>query len=322
MKPQTTIFGYWPSLSILFLLVLALPVTPANAGGSEKFCSNTTSKAFKACRLESREDFNIGQAKCLNVLDQAARGVCETLADEAFLDNRESCREVKQARQEICAMLGEARYDPRIDPALFVDPLTIGTTTAINPYLPLIPGLVKIFEAEDERVTVTVTHATRQIMGVTAIVVSDVVEQDGELVEVTDDWFAQDVFGNVWYLGEHVLNYEDGVIVDLDGSFEAGIDYARAGIVMPGNPEVGAVYRQEWYLDEAEDLAEVISLQASESSDAVDCNGVCLQVREWTPLEADSNEFKFFAPGVGAILAYHTDEPDQREQLVEIIFPE
>ena len=303
-----------PIISALLLMLFGIDVQATESG---QYCSETTKNAFKACRFEGREDLNIQSAKCINVADDSERALCEDAVGEEFSEARNLCRDVKDARQEVCEVIGEDRYDPQLNPANFVNPLNITWATA-NPFMPLVPGLVKIFESGDETITVTVTKRTREIMGITAIVVSDIVEEDGELIEVTDDWFAQDMDGNVWYMGEHVLNYEDGVIADLDGSFEAGVDYARAGILVRAVQQVGDIYRQEWSLDEAEDMAEVVDLYASESAPAASCSGDCLQTREWSPLEPDVSEYKFYAPGIGVIVAYDVEEPDVREELVEI----
>ena len=95
--------------------------------------------------------------------------------------------------------------------------------------------------------------------GIEARVVRDVVTENGEPVEVTDDWYAQDAEGNIWYLGEKTAEYENGKICTTAGSFEPGVDGAQAGIAMPANPADGMTYRQEYYEGEAEDRAEVLS---------------------------------------------------------------
>jgi len=304
----------FPVILALILMLFGINVQATESG---LYCSETTSSTFKACRFEAREDLNVDSAKCINVADDSEREICEAAVEEEFTESWNLCGEVKDARQEVCEAIGENRYDPQLDPANFVNPLDI-TWASANPFMPLVPGLVKIFESGDETITVTVTKRTREIMGITAIVVSDIVEEDGELIEVTDDWFAQDMDGNVWYMGEYVLNYEDGVITDLDGSFEAGKDYARAGILVRAVQQVGDIYRQEWFLDEAEDMAEVVDLYASESAPAASCDGDCLQTREWSPLEPDVSEYKFYVPGIGVIVAYEVEEPEVREELVGI----
>ena len=283
----------------------------------EDYCSQTTEAAFRACRNDVRDDFWLAKGICINITDDDERHQCYM---HARLEKREStalCSEQREARGEVCEAIGESRFDPVIDPANFVDPLSIGDTTAANPYMPLVPGLTRIYEAGDETITVVVTDETIEIMGVSCLLVSDIVEENGELIEVTVDWFAQDIYGNVWYFGEIAKNYEDGLLKDLDGSWMAGEDGAKAGIVMQAVPQVGDIYRQEWALAEAEDMGEVLSTTATEASDAASCNGDCLLTRDFTPLEPDVNENKYYAPGIGVIVAFDVEEPDAREELVE-----
>jgi hypothetical protein len=105
--------------------------------------------------------------------------------------------------------------------------------------------------------------ATKEIAnGVTARVVRDTVSPDGEVVEDTRDWYAQDSGGTVWYLGEDTAEFDDGEVTTRAGSFEAGVNGAKAGVIMPGDPAVGMAYRQEYYVGEAEDNGVVLSLQA------------------------------------------------------------
>ena len=141
------------------------------------------------------------------------------------------------------------------------------TTRIDNPWWPMRPGSRWVYRETDsegarQRVVVTVTHRTRLIAnGVTARVVHDVVTEDGKPVEVTDDWYAQDRSGNIWYLGEDTTEYEDGRPVSKEGSFEAGVDGARPGIIMPAHPRVGQRYREEYYRGHAEDRARIMSLR-------------------------------------------------------------
>lgn len=294
----------------------------ASAGGWQKYqnddyCSQTTNAAFKACRNDVNDNFWESKGICINISDDLERRDCYTDARQELRDGFALCYEQSEARDDVCDALGEARYDPEIDPANFVNPLTIGDTTAANTFMPLVPGFTRIYEAGDETVTVTVTDETIEIMGVTCIVVRDTVEENGEVIEDTVDWFAQDIYGNVWYFGEISSNYEDGLLDNLDGSWMAGKDGAKAGIVMKTAPQVGDVYRQEWALAEAEDMGEVLSTSATESAPAASCNDDCLLTRDFTPLEPDVSERKFYAPGIGVIVAYDVDEPDNREQLIE-----
>ena len=189
-------------------------------------------------------------------------------------------------------------YAPIIDPADFVDEIT-------NPYLPLVPGSLRVFEGvedgETERVEVVVTDERREVLGVSTVVVQDRVYLAGELIEDTEDWFAQDVEGNVWYFGEDSKELEDGEVVSTEGSWEAGVDGALPGIVMLAEPTPGTAYRQEYYEGEAEDLAEVVATGSSASVPAGEYSDVVV-IREWNPLEPDVVEEKYHAPGIGVVL--------------------
>lgn len=192
---------------------------------------------------------------------------------------------------------GEHRVE--IDPADF-------SPVVDHPYLPMRPGSAWRYEtvAEDgsaEIITVEVLDERRTVMGVETTVVHDVVTTaDGALVEDTYDWYATDAVGNVWYFGEETTSYEDGVSSD-DGSWEAGIDGALPGIVMPAGPTVtGRGYRQEWYPGEAEDLGEVIAVDGTANVPAGAFDDV-VRTRDWTPLEPDVVEEKTYARDVGFV---------------------
>jgi hypothetical protein len=201
-----------------------------------------------------------------------------------------------------------------------LDPIKF-TTGITNPYWPMTPGSRWVYRETDKdevlKVVVTVTDQTKRIAnGVEARVVHDVVSQDGEPVEVTDDWYAQDSQGNVWYLGEDTAEYENGKVVSREGSFEAGVDGAQPGIIMPANPEPGLAYRQEYYAGEAEDKAKVLSLDAKATVPFGSFEGV-LQTEDTNPLgEPPQVEHKFFARDVGPVLAIGVSGASGREELL------
>lgn len=204
-------------------------------------------------------------------------------------------------------------YDPPIDPAGYV-------TTVDNPLWPLVPGTRYVYQGGEETIEVTVTDETRQILGVTTTVVHDVVSVGDEIIEDTYDWYAQDKAGNVWYFGEDTKEYEDGQVVSTAGSWEAGVDGAKAGIVMHATqPTPGSPYRQEYYACEAEDMAEVVSLSESVTVPYGSFGGT-LQTREFTPLEPGVNEYKYYAPGVGLVLEVDVNS-GARTELIEVTAP-
>jgi hypothetical protein len=207
-------------------------------------------------------------------------------------------------------------YAPDIDPANFVDRID-------NPYLPFVPGATWVYESEDgfERIEIEVLAETRVVMGITATVVRDTAYEDGEVVEDTYDWFAQDSEGNVWYLGEDTTEFEDGEPVSTAGAWEAGVDGAQPGIAMRANPAAGDAYRQEYYEGEAEDIAEVVRLDGSESVPFGDFDSLVV-IKEWTPLEPDVAEHKYFAAGVGLVLEVKVAGEEGRVELISYMSPE
>ena len=160
------------------------------------------------------------------------------------------------------------------------------------------------------------THRTKVILGFTCIEVHDRVFTDGELTEDTLDWFAQDKEGNVWYFGENTHELEGGLITSIDGTFMAGVNGDKPGIIMKAHPAVGDFYRQEFSLGNAEDLAETLSLTDPVTVPAGAFDN-CLKSQETTPLETNLLEHKFYAPGVGNVLTIDANTGD-RIELVQI----
>jgi hypothetical protein len=209
--------------------------------------------------------------------------------------------------------LPQAGEPVELDPADFV-------STIDNPYWPMKPGNRWVYretdaEGTEQRVVVTVTNRTKAIQGIEATVVDDRVTEDGELVEDTEDWYAQDKGGGLWYLGEDTTEYENGAPVTKKGSWEAGVDGAQAGLVIPPSPEVGMSYRQEYYAGEAEDRGRILSLDELIEVPFGSYDDV-LMTRDWTPLEPDVLEHKFYAKGVGPILALGLSGGVGREELI------
>ena len=202
-----------------------------------------------------------------------------------------------------------------LDPADF-------STNIDNPYWPMAPGNEWVFSETDtkgtkEKVVITVTDKTKMIAnGVRARVIRDVATEDGTPVEITDDWYAQDKDGNVWYLGESVRNFENGKFVDREGSFEAGVDGAEPGVVMPADPVPGLSYRQEYYKGEAEDKGEVITVGEEQVEVPAGFFKGVLMTRDLVPLEPKVEELKFYAKGVGPVLSMHTDGAGGRATLI------
>lgn len=207
-------------------------------------------------------------------------------------------------------------YNPAIDPANFVAAID-------NPYFNLAPGRVWVYEGKDEdgkteRVEVEVTNETKTILGVNTTVVHAREWVEGELVEDTFDWFAQDKDGNVWYFGEDSKEIEGGEVVNTNGSWEAGVNGAKPGIVMKANPQVNEAYRQEFLPGEAVDMGQVLSLNESVTI-GLGSYTDCLQTKDWTPLEPEVVEHKFYSKDVGnAILEKKVAGETGQLELVEM----
>lgn len=197
------------------------------------------------------------------------------------------------------------------------------TTEIDNRFWPMEPGTRWTYRELDEdgtvkRVVVTVSSETKRIAnGVVARVVRDTVTQDGALVEDTFDWYAQDADGNVWYLGEDTAELEDGEVTTTAGSFEAGVDGAEAGVIMPADPEPGLRYRQEYYEGEAEDNGEILSLSEQAEVPAGRYRKALL-TKDTVGLDPDVLEYKLYAPGVGPVLALGISGGGGREELVRV----
>ena len=184
-----------------------------------------------------------------------------------------------------------------------------------HPFWPMAVGTVWVYREGEQRVEVTVTDRTRAVMGVETRVVHDLVTENGMPVEDTFDWYAQDDDGNLWYFGEDTTEFEDGEPVGHAGAWEAGVDGALPGIVLPAEPEVGMTYRQEYYAGEAEDQAKVLSLDAVASVPYGDFTDA-LQTEDTTRLEPGLVEQKFYARDVGPVLEVAVKGETGREELV------
>jgi hypothetical protein len=201
-------------------------------------------------------------------------------------------------------------YTVDIQPADFVGAVD-------NPYFPLPPGATYVYEAATEegleRTEIKILSDPKRVMGIPATVVHDTVTLNRQLIEDTYDWYAQDKSGNVWYLGEDVSNFEDGQFKDKAGSWEAGVDGALPGIIMFGDlsSHLGETYRQEYYQGRAEDMADLLRLDETVTVPFGSFTDV-VKTLDYTPLEPDLREQKFYARGIGLVLAVNlaTGEED------------
>ena len=356
----------------LFAAVLAvgsLPM-PAIAVGE---CTASALWAYAACRHDWMDDYFESRAICINESDTDDARDCLDEAREARGEAQEECQVQREGRTDFCDVIGEAPYDPEWEEIEFEDPLNV---SEMNPYYPLIVGRTMVYQADEERITLTVQNATKFINlndededdedeeesddegnaedvtdGVHCIVFNDLVVEvdedeefssieefvtmEGENIEDTDDWYAQDADGNIWYCGEIAVDFEQvegdfnepAELVSIDGSFKHNRDGARAGIIMLANPQVGDVYRQEMAIGDAEDAGEIVAvgLQGMRPEDDLCDNDLlvdpeevankfcalgegCIVIRDFVPTEPDVEEFKYYAYGIGLILEVEPEE--------------
>jgi hypothetical protein len=202
-----------------------------------------------------------------------------------------------------------------LDPAGFVD-------TIDNPYYPLPVGRTLVYRGVRDGQTqvdrVTVTDKTKVIGGVTATVVRDVAKHGTTLLEATNDWFAQDVQGNVCYLGEDTKAYLANGQVDTSGSWEAGVNGAVSGVIMEADPQVPDSYRQEYLVGEAEDTAWIVGRGGPLIIPYGTVHNVLTSL-EHTVLEPDVVDKKVYAPGVGIVLEQALAGGQEVARLVKVI---
>jgi hypothetical protein len=209
--------------------------------------------------------------------------------------------------------------NPPFDPANFVSGVT-------NPYFPLVPGTIDYYEGTSEGATETdsveVLGETKSILGINATIVHDRVYTGGELTEDTFDWYAQDKDGNVWYLGEDTKELDNGHVVSTEGSWEAGVGGAEAGIIMWADPaaRIGKEYRQEFSSGVAEDLGKVVAVNQDVTVAFGSFNG-CVKTEDRSALEPGILENKFYCPGIGVTLEMGVHGSSDRNELVDIIGP-
>jgi hypothetical protein len=205
-------------------------------------------------------------------------------------------------------------YSPQIDPSKFV-------ATVNNRYFPLKPGTrfhyLGVLETTPQTDDMVVLDRSKEILGVRSTVVRDTVSEHGKPLERTFDWYAQDKHANVWYMGEDSLELKHGRLVRADDSWQSGVNGAKPGIIMRGNPQPGDVYRQEYYppggaLDQARVLGHSTGVKVPYGSFKR-----VLTTLEWSPVEPQF-EPKSYVAGVGDVAENVTQGGHERFQLVSV----
>lgn len=321
----------------LGVTALALSLVAAQASASD-FCTRTAQAAFRACALGVADDRALAEGICINVSDAEEREGCFEEANKTRREESKLCGERKAARLDLCKVFGEGRYDPPFEPSLFDS--DFANLTQPNRYFPLTIGNKWEYAGGEEIVKIEVLDRTKLIEGVTCIVSNDQAFSGGDLIENTDDWFGQAKNGDVYYCGEEVKDFEsfDGdeprlpELVSIDGSFKTGRNFDKPGIIFLGNPKKGDVYRQEFSLANAEDVAEVLTTTYSfggpdrtldefvpQQLAKLFCQNDCVVTKDINPNEPGIFERKYYAAGIGMFLSVN---PEKKEavQLVSCSF--
>ena len=212
-----------------------------------------------------------------------------------------------------CGSQSSSRTTPK--PRTFV-------THVDNHWFPLTPGTVFVYrgskDGEPGRDVVTVTSRTKLIQGARCTVVDDRLYVGGHLAERTADWYAQDEQGNVWYFGEDTAELdESGKVTSREGSWQSGVDGARAGILIPAHPKVGRAFLQEYYKGHAEDHSQILSLSASIRVPYTTSKHALL-TKEWTPLEPDVIDHKVYVRGIGMVKEETVKGGEERFVLISV----
>lgn len=294
---------------------------------STGFCSSTADAIFRACTNGVDDDFWIANSRCINITNDSERSQCFADAKAARAEDDQLCNDQKALRFDTCKLVGEERYDPNFDPALFDSDIKHPTNP--NRFFPLNVGNTWEYSTATEFDTVKVENRTKLIDGVTCIVVRDTVRVDGKITEDTNDWYAQAKDGTTWYCGEETAEFEtfEGdhpaipELVNNDGTFKAGREGDKPGIIFLASPKKGAVYTEEFSPGNAEDVTKILSTTYSFGTDPkldqgvppqlaqLLCNGDCVVTKNFSLLEPGQFARKYYAPGIGVFLEVENTGP-------------
>lgn len=193
-----------------------------------------------------------------------------------------------------------AQYHPELP--------TRWASSVTNRFFPLVRGTTFRYSSQEETVVVEVLAHPRQVHGVDATAVRDRVYANGVLMEDTEDWYAQDSAGNVWYLGEDTRELENGRVTGTEGSWTWGERGALPGIIMWADPagHAGQDYRQEYRKGVAEDWGRVLATGQNVTVGYGNFTG-CVKTEDWSGLERGGHEYKYYCPQIGLVLETSTN---------------
>jgi hypothetical protein len=317
MKSQR-LNGSWKwvrGVALLTIGMLAL-ANGAVAADSTRRGAETAAAMLSEAKQSALADYWLAYAKSDNLTNSAAMKAFRLQALADLVDAQKFANDQYNARIQAAKALGGRAYDPVIDPTNFVAGVT-------NPYWTWIPGKTFVYQkvsgTETEVVSVVATTNTKAIMGVTCMVVTDTATIGGVVVEDTLDWYAQDTAGNVWYFGELSKQYANGQLTDLKGSWEAGVDDAKPGIVMEAHPAVGDIYRQEFSLGIGEDISQILGVNQSVTV-AYGAYTDCVKTKDYSPIDGGQGiENKYFSATVGQVVLTIDVTTGDREELIQIL---
>jgi len=316
MRTDPRICARW---AVGIALALGLAFTGRSEAQGAGFCSQTADALLDACRADVVNSSAVKKAVCINIVRQNDRDACfDELADDQA-EASDLCQAQHDTRLDACRLLGEQRYDPDFSRSNFSNP---ARPLQPNPYFPMRVGYRWAYRTATQFNSVEVTNETKQIAGVTCAVFRDLVFEDGRLVEATDDWYASHKNGSVWYFGEEEKDYETfkgdnpmrPELVSTEGSFKAGRDGDKPGIIALAAPQPGNAYLEEFSLGNAEDVTEILSTTYAYGRDPVldegvpqevaerFCQGDCIVTKNYSLLEPGLFARKYYARGVGTIL--------------------
>jgi hypothetical protein len=232
--------------------------------------------------------------KCISIAAMVVIGICGCSRMRHTAEAQGSPEQKKLDQQE----------SAKAAPAGWRDTFNVNKAdlapTGNNPYLTIQPGRVLKLAHGKDRLTVSILNETKTVDGVIAGVLEEREEKDGQLIEVSRNFFATDRnTGDVYYFGEDVDNYKNGKIINHESAWLAGKRGARFGLMIPGKPKVGDKFYQEIAPNVALDRVEVVSVDQTVKTPAGTFHH-CVHLRETTPLESDVSH-KYYAPGIGMI---------------------
>ncbi|WP_408095784.1 hypothetical protein ACJVC5_12130 [Peredibacter sp. HCB2-198] len=294
-------------MKTFYLILLSTIVGTAYAQEETNACTATADQSLVACNSAAETAKETAYAACEN---SAERDTCRAEADTNQASAKVQCEAQNTAQKAACGKLGEAAYDPQIDPANF-------SATVTNPYFPLTAGTTWTYAGTTEdgaAVTVEreVSDETKDIMGVTCTGVKETEKQGEDTVRETIEWYAQDNEGAVWLFGRNNQELDGDEVTSIDGSFVAGEEDAKPGIIMKATPAVNDVYRQEYVIQESEGVGEVLSISETLNVPAGNFTNV-VKTNDTDALMPDEVKNTFYASGVGPISITVVDGTEKLE---------